>query len=201
MVYRLILTVDILLLLSISTWAYFNIKYQKEKFMEHIVAGSDRFSNTIKLGTHYAMMLNSRDDITQIINNIGKQKEVENIRIYNKDGQIKFSNRDAEVDTVTNIKDEACYICHRSEPPAVSLDLSERTRMIKSENGELFLGIISPIYNESGCSTDACHVHPEDKKVLGALDVVVSLKDTDAEIMQYEKGISGLAVFVFLMTS
>jgi histidine kinase len=201
MVYRLILTVDILLLLSISTWAYFNIKYQKEKFMEHIVAGSDRFSNTIKLGTHYAMMLNSRDDITQIINNIGKQKEVENIRIYNKDGQIKFSNRAGEVDSVTNIKDEACYICHRTEPPAVSLDLSERIRMIKSENGELLLGIISPIYNESGCSTDACHVHPEDKEVLGALDVVVSLKGTDAEIVRYEKGIIGLAVFVFLMTS
>jgi histidine kinase len=201
MVYRLILTVDILLLLSISTWAYFNIKYQKEKFMEHIVAGSDRFSNTIKLGTHYAMMLNSRDDITQIINNIGKQKEVENIRIYNKDGQIKFSNRGDEVDTVTNIKDEACYICHRSEPPAVSLDLSERIRMIKSENGELLLGIISPIYNESGCSTDACHVHPEDKEILGALDVVVSLKGTDAEIVRYEKGIIGLAIFVFLMTS
>ena len=201
MVYRLIITVDILLLLSISTWAYFNIKYQKEKFMEHIVAGSDRFSNTIKLGTHYAMMLNSRDDITQIINNIGKQKEVENIRIFNKEGQIKFSNRADEVDTVTNIKDEACYICHRTEPPAVSLDLNERIRMFESENGELLLGIISPIYNEVGCSTDICHVHPEDKNVLGALDVVVSLKGTDAEIIRYEKGIIGLAVFVFLTTS
>ena len=201
MVYRLIITVDILLLLSFSTWAYFNIKYQKEKFMEHIVAGSDRFSNTIKLGTHYAMMLNSRDDITQIINNIGKQKEVENIRIYNKDGQIKFSNRADEVDSVTNIKNEACYICHRTDPPAVSLDLPERIRMIESENGELLLGIISPIYNEAGCSTDNCHVHPEDKNVLGALDVVVSLKGTDAEIVRYEKGIIGLAVFVFMMTS
>ncbi len=201
MVYRLILTVDILLLLSISTWAYFNIKYQKQKFMEHTVAGADRFSNTIKLGTHYAMMLNSRDDITQIIQNIGKQKEVENLRIYNKDGQIKFSNRPGEVDTTTNIKDEACYICHRTEPPAVSLDLSERIRMIESDTGEMLLGIISPIYNESGCSTDICHVHPEDKNVLGALDVVVSLKGTDAEIIRYEKGIIGLAVFVFLMTS
>jgi histidine kinase len=201
MVYRLILTVGLLLLLSISTWAYFNIKYQKEKFMEHIVAGSDRFSNTIKLGTHYAMMLNSRDDITQIINNISKQKEVENIRIYNKDGQIKFSNREDEVDSITNIKDEACYICHRTEPPAVSLDLHERTRLIKSENGELLLGIISPIYNEAGCSTGECHVHPENKEVLGALDVVVSLKGTDAEIVRYEKGIIGLAAFVFVITS
>ncbi len=201
MVYRLILTVNILLLFSISTWAYFNIQYQKEKFMEHIVASSDRFSNTIKLGTHYAMMLNSRDDITQIINNIGKQQEVEHLRIYNKEGQIKFSNFASEVDKKTNIKDEACYICHRTEPPAVDLELPQRTRIIESENGLLSLGIISPIYNEPGCSTDVCHVHPEDKQVLGALDVVVSLEGTDLEILKFEKGIIGLAIFVFLVTS
>lgn len=201
MVYQLILTVGVLLLVSISIWAYFNIKYQKEKFMEYIVVGTNLFSNTIKLGTHYAMMFNKRDDITQIINNIGTQKEVESIRIYNKDGQIKFSNYEKEIDTVTNIKDETCYTCHRTEPPVINLDLSERIRMIESEHGELFLGIISPIYNEVGCSAGACHFHSEDKAILGTLDVVVSLKGTDAEIFRYEKGIIRLGIFVFLMTS
>lgn len=201
MVYQLILTVGVLLLVSISIWAYFNIKYQKEKFMEYIVVGTDLFSNTILLGTHYAMMFNKRDDITQIINNIGTQKEVESIRIYNKDGQIKFSNHEEEIDTVTNIKDETCYTCHRTEPPAINLDLPERIRMIESENEELFLGIISPIYNEVGCSTGPCHFHPEDKAILGTLDVVVSLKGTDAEIFRYERGIIGLGIFIFLMTS
>ena len=114
---KLILTVGLTLLITISTWAYFNINYQEKKLMENIVAGTDRLTNTIKLGTHYAMMLNSRDDINQIINNIGRQKEIETIRIYNKDGEIKYSNRPSEVETATNIKDEACYICHRTEPP------------------------------------------------------------------------------------
>jgi histidine kinase len=45
------------------------------------------------LGTHYAMMLNSRDDITQIIQNISRQKGIENIRIYNKLYSLKFSLR------------------------------------------------------------------------------------------------------------
>ncbi|UCF95384.1 MAG: PAS domain-containing sensor histidine kinase, partial [Desulfobacterales bacterium] len=174
LVSKLILTVGMTLLLTLSTWAYFNINYQEKKLMENIVAGTDRLTNTIKLGTHYAMMLNSRDDINQIINNIGKQKEIANIRIYNKVGQIKFSNRPAEVDLTTNIKAEVCYICHRSEPPLSELALNARTRIFTSPEGHRLLGIIGPICNEPGCATDACHVHPQGKKILGALDVVVS---------------------------
>lgn len=50
-------------------------------------AGADRPGDTIILGTRCAMMLNSRDDINRIIHIIGKQHEIEAIRIYNKEGK------------------------------------------------------------------------------------------------------------------
>jgi histidine kinase len=199
--FKLILTVGSTLLITISTWAYFNINSQEKKLMENVILATDRLTNTIKLGAHYAMMINSRDDINQIIKNIGKQKEIENIRIYNKQGEIKFSNRPAEIDYATNIKSEACYICHRTDPPQIDIDLPNRTRIFPSPQGYRLLGIISPIHNEAGCSSDACHVHPEGKKILGALDVVVSLKNTDQEIRASEKGAIGLAGIIFLITS
>ena len=198
---KLIVTVGLTLLITISTWAYFNVNYQEKKLMNNIVAGTDRLTNTIKLGTHYAMMSNSRDDINQIITNIGKQKEIQTIRIYNKNGQIKFSNQPSEVDQLTNIKAEACDICHKTDPPPAQLELTERIRIFDSSKGYRLLGIIGPIGNEPGCATDDCHVHPEDKKILGALDVVVSLADTDKEILTAEKGIIGLAGIVFMVTS
>lgn len=198
---KLILTVGLTLLVTISTWAYFNINYQEKKLLKNIVVGTDRLTNTIKLGTHYAMMSNSRDDINQIITNIGKQKEIETIRIYNKDGEIKFSNHLSEIDQTTNIKAEACDICHNTDPPLFELGLKERIRIFTSPQGYRLLGIISPICNAPGCATDACHIHPEGKKILGALDVVVSLADTDKEILTAEKGIIGLAGIVFLVTS
>ncbi len=199
--FKLIITVGLTLLLSISTWAYFNISTQKEKWMVEIVKTTDRLTSSIKLGTHYAMMLNSRDDINQIINNIANLEEIKNIRIYNKEGEIKFSNQPMEVEKMTNIKAEACYICHRTEPPLTDIKLQERTRIFDSGAGYRLLGIISPIRNETGCATDACHVHPQDKQILGALDVVVSLKETDDQIVQAGKGIIGLAIIVFLLTS
>jgi histidine kinase len=198
---KLIVSVGLMLLLSLATWAYMNTNYQKKKSMADIVRSTARLTNTVRLGAHYAMMLNSRDDINQIIQNISKQEEIENIRIYNKEGKIKFSNKTAEVDRTTNIEAEACYICHRSEPPLSEVSLEQRTRIFNSPKGYRLLGIITPIRNEPGCSTDACHIHPEGKKILGALDFVVSLKDTDKELRKSQRGMLGLSLFLFLLTS
>ena len=198
---KLIITVGLTLLASIATWAYFGIDYQKERLKTNITTGADRLSSTIKLGTHYAMMLNSRDDIWQIINNIAKREDIENIRIYNKKGQIKFSNHTSEMGMMTNIKAEACDICHHNDPPLVDVNLNQRTRIFNSPDGYRRIGIISPIYNEPGCSTSDCHFHPEDKKILGALDLVVTLEEIDKEIVFFEKGVVGLALFIFVVTS
>jgi histidine kinase len=201
LVLKLIILVGLILLLSISVWAYFHIDYQQKKVMEGIIHESDGLSHTIKLGTHYAMMHNLRDDLTRIIKNIAKEKKLENIRIYNKSGEIKFSNKDVELDQMTNIKAEACYVCHRSDPPLSELSLSDRTRVFSSPQGYRLLGIISPIYSEPGCSSDACHAHPADKKVLGALDLVISLEKTDKELGVFKKWLVAFAVFVFVITS
>ncbi|RLB98665.1 MAG: PAS domain-containing sensor histidine kinase [Deltaproteobacteria bacterium] len=201
LVSKLIFFVGAVLLVSMAVWASLNIRHQRRRVMENIVAGTDRLTNTVRLGAHYAMMLNSRDDITQIITNIGRQPEIKNIRIYNKQGQIKFSNRPEEVDQVTNIKAEACDICHRSEPPLDRLSLDQRVRIFRSDKGYRLLGIITPIVNEPACSTGGCHFHPADKKILGALDLVVSLADVDREIAHTQRVSIGLSVFVFLVTS
>ncbi len=198
---KLTILVGVVLLISISVWAYFNIDYQQNKVMQGIIDGADTLSHTIKLGTHYAMMNNLRQELTEIIKNIAQEKQLENIRIYNKEGEIKFSNKDAELDRMTNIKDEACYICHRTDPPLSELSLSERTRIFTSPEGYRLLGIISPIYGEPGCSASACHAHPVGKKVLGALDLVISLDKTDKEIALFTKWLVAFALFVFLMTS
>lgn len=199
--FKLILSVGVVLLVSMSVWAFVNIGYQKQKAMDNMVAGVDRLITTVRLGTHYAMMLNSRDDINQIITNIGRQKEIENIRLYNKEGQIKFSNHGAEVEHITDIEDAACYICHRSDPPLIDLKLTERVRFFTSPEGYRLLGIISPIRNEPGCATADCHFHPEDRQILGALDLVVSLAAVDKGIQQLEGSILGQTLSVFVCTS
>jgi histidine kinase len=195
---KLILSTGICLFLSICLLSYMAIVHQEEQLMGYVVAEADRLGTTIKLGTHYAMMLNSREDIQQIIGNIGRQKNILALRIYNKAGEIKYSNVEREIDTRTNIEAEACYVCHRSSPPTSTLDLEERTRIFESWDGTRLLGIISPVYNEPGCS-EGCHYHPPDKKILGAIDVVVSLEDLDKEVVLFRNRIIAFTAAVFLV--
>ncbi len=201
LVFKLIIIVGLTMILSISLWAYFNIENFKAQNMKTHIDSTDRLSNSIKLGTHYAMMLNSRDDINQIINNIARQPEIENIRIYNKDGQIKFTNQAREMDQISDIKAVACDICHKLDPPPSDLPLEERTRIFYSPKGHRLLGIVQPIRNDPGCSSSDCHFHPEGQTILGALDVVVSLMDTDRQVVKMEKGVFKLAVSTILVTS
>ena len=195
---KLIVSVGIVLAVSLTAWTWFNIHNQRDKLTHNVTQDIDRLSTTIKLGTRYAMMLNSRPDITQIINNIAQQKEINTIRIYNKAGEIKFSNKSNEINRKTAITDEACRICHRTDPPQEHLKLDQRTRMLKKSDSPRLMGIVSPIQNEQDCTTAACHFHDEDQTVLGVLDVVVSLENTDKFILMLEKYTIGFTVILFM---
>ena len=77
---------------------------------------------------------------------------------------------------------EACYACHTADQPLERLSISERTRIFKLEDQTRSLGIINPIYNEPGCWQGDCHAHSQEQKVLGVLDVTMSLADVDQRI-------------------
>jgi two-component system NtrC family sensor kinase len=72
--------------------------------------------------------------------------------------------------------------------------------MLPGPGGGRILGIISPIYNEPACV--ACHVHPASQRVLGVLDVRLSMAQADAALsasarqMQYGLFATGLAVLL-----
>ena len=73
LVAKLIVLVGLVLLICLSGWAYFSVNYQKKKVMNSIISDVDSLTSTIKLGTHYAMMHNLRDDITSIIKKIANE--------------------------------------------------------------------------------------------------------------------------------
>ena len=161
---KIIFPVGVILFTAFSVWAFFNLRHYRADVVSDIVADCDRLSEAILLGTHYAMMFNARDDINQIINNMGRIKDLKHIRIYNKAGQIKFSNLNDEHGFTTGIENQACVICHRTDPPLEHIELDHRKRIIATETGDRYLEVIRPIYNEPGCSTDVCHAIPGTKK-------------------------------------
>lgn len=204
---KLILTAGLSLVSSVAAMSYFAISHQESILMRYAVEEVDRLGTTIKLGTHYAMMLNSRDDLNQIITNVGRQEGIEALRIYDGIGTIKFSNKPNELETRTDISHESCQACHKHLRPPEEVPLDARTRIFQGENGQRMLGIITPVLNEPGCE-GSCHFHPSSDRVLGAIDVVLSLESTDKETLAFRNRsiaftvivltLTGLAIFMFM---
>lgn len=196
---KVIATCAFSLLLAVLVISVGSIVYQSHHLREELTLSADRLSNTIRLGARYAMLTNARDEINQITRDVAGQKDIAAIRIYNKEGEIKFSGDFGEVGNRTNIRDSACHGCHVTEPPKTMLSLEERTRIFTGPDGARYLGSLSPIYNEPGCSGPPCHFHPAEKIVLGALDVVLPLERAEGEILAFQRNISLMAGGVFLV--
>lgn len=194
---KLILFGGVTILLCVFIWTGFNVYYFKRNVVTSVMSDIEMVSDTILLALHYAMLLDSEEDMKENINNIGKQEEIRSIRVYNKDGEIVFSNIPDEVGTVIGMQEPACWTCHQYEPTPPTMPLKQRSRMIE-KNGEQLMAIMTPIANAEGCSPGPCHVHQEDEQVLGLLDVTVSMKKKNAIILEFEKANLGMAAAVFV---
>lgn len=163
------------------------ITLHRQNLEESTYAAGDRITDIVKRSTRFGMMHNRSDEIDEIVSSIGSQPGIETIRIFNKAGVIRFSTDAREVSTRVDKNAEACYACHVQGADSLQLnqiphELSreERTRIFN--NGQRTLSVINPIENEPNCSTAACHAHSPDTKILGMINVRMSLAPVDAAI-------------------
>ncbi len=179
--FKLYFLLVILLIVSFTGIMYFNITSYTNHLNESVINSAIQASDLIKRSTRYSMLKNDRENLSNIIATVGQEKGMEGIRIYNKPGKICFSNDHGEVDTIVDKKVEQCYVCHGTEPAQVHLTNKDRIRILTSAQGYRVLGLINPIENEPECFTSDCHGHSPKDKLLGLLDVKISLKAVDEE--------------------
>lgn len=181
---RFFLLLIILLIVSFGIVTYVNIYFLTSLFREDVVHNAVQISNIIKRATYNSMLENRRGDLTQTILSIGREELFEGIRIYNKKGKISFSDRQEELGHVADKKAEQCYVCHAEEPAKGIISTKDRTRTFKSPNGGYrIIGLINPIENEPKCFNAPCHAHSPRQKLLGILDVKLSLDKGDKKIL------------------
>ena len=172
-----------LLILSFGIVIYVNIYFLTSLFREDAVSNAIQVSNIIKRATYHSMLGNNRDDLTNTILSIGKEGIFEGIRIYNKAGRISFSDRLEELGQFADKKAEQCYVCHAEEPAKGVVPTKDLTRTLTSPGGYRVLGLINPIENGPECFNASCHAHSSKEKLLGILDVKLSLEEGDQKII------------------
>jgi len=203
--FKLILAVGVTALITIGIFSYFNIQSHTSSLLAEVERSANQLSETVKNSTRYDMLLNQRDRIYRIINTIGEQPGIRDVRVLNKVGEIIYSSHTEDIGKMVDKKAESCYKCHAADKPLERLPIKDRTRIFRiNPDSSRVMGIISPIYNEQSCWEADCHAHSKNQTVLGVLDVTISLSDVDSQIKKGEIeivifAISGVLALSFII--
>ncbi len=173
---------------------------QRQEDMQSVVSRHvTQISEMVVASTRYTMLVNKRDIVEKIIEDIGKQKGIERIRVISKDGTIIHSNHKTEVGYSVDQKNDACVSCHQSNQPLKSVPDDKRWKIVETAGGHRVLGSMHAIRNEPSCSSASCHEHPQNQSVLGIVDVAYSLDEMDESMRSHAIYVIGISVgFIIL---
>ena len=194
---KILATVCGVAMVFIGLFAWLTIRSERAARVDLIVRGASQFSDTVKRSIHSAMLKHRWQDAFEIMDAIGTQEEVDRVRIFTKEGTILFSTDRSEIGRAVDKRAESCYACHAAERPLERLKLPDRARIFRDRGGHRLLGMITPLYNEAGCS-EGCHVHAPTTQVLGVLDITLSLAKVDEEIAAITRRTSAFAGVIIL---
>jgi two-component system NtrC family sensor kinase len=205
---KLILSLTILIVAISGVSGYLNFRTQKKQLVETMVLGADQLSRGITGATWHAMLDDDRPAAYEIMRVIADKQGVDRIRMFNREGRLVFSTDSEEKPGLTTLSNEVCASCHSQKPIQNRPAEDSRVRYTTSPTGAKTISMVTPIYNEPSCSNASCHAHQASTKVLGVVDVALSLdpvrKQTRAITLQtvlwtvFEVGIG--AAFVILFT-
>jgi len=164
------------MVVTVASFTYLMLQSLNRVSLQEAIKDADYLSETIVRTTHFQMLDNHFERVHQMIVEVGNMKGMERIRLFNKRGEVKSSTVFTEMGTVFGADRGVCSTCHISEGETLTApDADGRTRLIEETEGRTSLRHIRGIYNLPVCSTADCHVHPADTKVLGVLEVQMSL--------------------------
>ena len=146
------------------------------------IVHATNLADTILKSTRYAMHKSDREMLATIIRNVGEQKGVDHVRIFNKKGIVTFSAKTGEINRKVDKNAEGCIVCHSGAVPVTNLGTMQQSRTFRNTEGMDVMAITAPIYNGPDCSTAACHVHPPGQKILGTLDIGLSRSELDRSL-------------------
>ena len=92
-----------------------------------------------------------------------------------------------------------CNVCHTANTPLVQASSMNRSRLFRDPRGNEVLGLAKGIYNEPACINAKCHMHAAGNKLLGVLDVIVSLDRVKANMAEYRHSVALLTFGLLLL--
>lgn len=189
----------VVLLITISLFASFNISTLKEVFIQDAKDDVETVSEIILHTTHFQMLEDNRLRVYEMMQEVCSHEKIDRIRLFSTAGIVHFSTLQKEIGKtrkeVSPIQTEANADVFM---PEVHL-LEDSRRIFFNDAGEEILSVTTEISNKQSCYTAACHVHPPDVKVLGFLEVQGSLAKIGVQASSYRDSIAAFGLTLLLL--
>jgi len=223
----MIIGISLVIMLALIGFFYLHIKEDYRHLVMLIKDEAYQLSDIIKKSIKHDMVLNKEGDLQQrvyditnhdgIINShdgiITNHDRIVKMRIIDEGGRVKIASDKKEIGQLIDKKAEACNECHRENgqpkrnahnaaisPQWVMGHVSSpmrNYRIFKNAYGQEVIGIMNPVYNESSCYP----CHGSKKKVLGVLDITISLDRVNVFLMASRNRMVLFLIFTFILIS
>lgn len=179
--FRLLVPLCLAVAIVLAVHAYISFRTTEQHFLRFVRADARRCSDLIERATHDGMLLNRLNEVQATFERLADGSDIAAVRCYDKEGVIVLSADRQEIGRRIGQESETCVSCHgRQTTKGVSV--LERSSLARTSGGPDVLRHLSAIQNEASCSTAACHAHPADQRVLGVLEVEMSMAPLDQAI-------------------
>lgn len=196
---KYILRTGIVLLVTISLFAFFNISTLKEIFLQDAKDDIETVSEIILHTTHFQMLKDNRPQVYEMIKEVCSHEKIDRIRLFSTSGHVHFSTCEEEIGKKLEEINTPCRDCNSKVFLPSSHPLGDSRRIFHNAQGQEILSVTTEIRNQPSCSTAACHVHPPDVKVLGFLEVQGSLVKIGVQASTYRNSIVTFGITLLLL--
>lgn len=182
---KLFVVVFAVLLLGFGLLGFVNVRVHRGHLEEARLEAAQRFSRVVQRSMSWYMLRNDREALRHIVQTVGVEPGIVRLRIMDDDNRIGYSTDPGEIGA-------------RVALPGAAIPV-QQWRIFES-NGSRVLGITTPIANTAACSSGACHAHPASQKMLGLLDVDLSLAVADEDVRQASWQFATYSALAILLT-
>lgn len=176
--FRLLAPLCVAVGLVLAVHSLLSYRSTQEHFMRFVRGDARRCSDLIERATHDGMLLNRLDEVQTTFERLVDGSDIAAVRCYDKHGVIVLSADRREIGRQIDLQSVTCTSCHNRQV-LKGLAVLERSSLARVTGSPDVLRHLSAIRNESSCSAAACHAHPADRKVLGVLEVEMSMAPLD----------------------
>ena len=188
--------------LALAASAALAFRAARNHLLEYVRSSTSNTADLVRLAAHDGMLLNRPDVVQTTLQNLVRGPAVAAIRVYDKKGAVVMSANESELGETVGLDSETCQSCH-AQGQARDVALVEKSGLSVVPQGAEVLRHLSVIQNERTCARTGCHEPPSTTRILGVLDVEVSmqplqnaLRDTRVQLAWISAALIGMVGLV-----